>query len=412
MLQTSGKIDLGDLNLELTNSETAPISLGGAAVRNLTDRPTGKVSLSDAYGKFYYTLPVGGTGGTWVPITSVNWGTFMNNNAIWNQTLTFPTVQTFESPIYFPVTGTYTIEYSADNLLGFAFDTGYVKYSTTQSTGAEFTTSRTITQSFTNGMHTLYASVMNDSDPVPDPWGIAITIKDPGNNTIWTTRNTNFQNGNFSTGNLVVVGSTATIGDTWTVQLTGTNLDGVDTILGWPTPDDNTFPWPAMSGEKDIHNPSLYSSYGTYAVSLSNDVPAGSDPGTKSILLSLGNDANPAGQWFSAGNAYGTTRGPYFISQQFVTITANHSVSFWWRAAGTIDAYDVHAYIVEIYTGATITILDASGQTTASGTAWQQVTTVVPTTGIYKFVFVNGSWDATGGLKTGAELYITRIVVT
>jgi len=324
--------------------------------------------------------------------------------------LPVPTVQTFESTIYFPVTGTYSIEYAADNMLGFAFDSGYVKFNSAQSTGAEFNTSRTITQSFTSGNHTVYVATMNDSDPIPNPWGVAMVIKDPSNAEIWNTRNTNFQNGNFDSGNLVIAGNVATIGDTWTISLSGVNLNGTDTILGFTTPVDTSFPRANMTGEKDIHNASLYQSIGAYNVSMSTDVPSGLPAGTQSVRLSLGEDSSP-GMWFSVGNSYGTTRGPVLVSQEFVTVQANQTVSFWWKAAGVVDAYDVYAYIVEIYTGAKITILDASGATEADGTTWQQVNTVIPTTGIYKFVFVNGSWDYTGGRRTGAALFITGISV-
>lgn len=409
-LQASGRIDLSDINVELTNSATARISLGDSAVRNLLGKPSGPISLSDGYGKFLFTLPPGGTGGAWVDINdAVNWGSFMNANAIWNQETTFPTVQTFEAPIYFPVTGTYTIEYAVNDSIGFAFDSGYITYNESQSTGAGSSTSRVITQSFTSGYHTVYITVANTTGTTT--WGVAMTIKDPSNTQVWSTRNTNFQNGSFDTGSLVNHGSYATFNTEWTIQLSGVNLNGVDSILGFPTPVDSTFPWPSMTGEKDVHNASLYTSFGAYTVSVSTDVPSGLPAGTQSLRLAFGEEASPAGTWFSAGNGYGTSRGPYLISNEFVTVGANKNVSFWYKALGLVDAYDVYAYIIEIYTGTKIKILDESGQNQLAGTTWQQVTTSVPTAGVYKFVFVNGSWDATGGLKTGAALLITGISV-
>ena len=406
-LQASGRIDLSDVNVELSNSATARISLGDSAVRNLLGVPSGPVALSNGYGKFVFTLPPGGTGGAWVPTSDASWGTFMNTYAIWNQETTTPTVQTFESPIYFPVSGTYTIEYAVNDSIGFEFDTGYITYNELQSTGAESSGSRSIVRNFSSGYHTIYITASNASGP----WGIAMTIKDPSNNQLWSTRNTNFQNGGFDSGSLVNHGSYATFNTEWTIQLSGVNLNGVDSILGFPTPVDSTFPWPGMTGEKDVHNSGLYSSFGAYTVSMSTDVPSGLPAGTQSLRLAFGEEASPAGTWFSAGNEFGTSRGPYLISNEFVTVGANKNVSFWYKALGLVDAYDVYAYIIEIYTGAKIKILDESGQSQLAGTTWQQVTTSVPTAGVYKFVFVNGSWDATGGRKTGAALLITGITV-
>lgn len=407
-LQASGQIDLSDINVELTNSATARIGLGDSSVRTLLGVPSGRISLGDAYGKFLFTLPPGGTGGAWVEVDDLtNWGSFMNSNAIWNQNTTMPSVETFEAPIYFPVTGTYTIQYAVNDSIGFAFDSGYITYNTSQTSGAGSSTSRTITQSFSSGYHTVYITVANTVGTTT--WGVAMTIKDPSNNQIWSTRNTNFQNGNFDSGGLVDHGSYATFNTEWTIEKSGVNLNGVDTILGFPTPVDSTFPWPNMTGEKDIHNASLYSSIGPYAVSVSNDVPSGSPSGTQSLRLVFGETG--AGTWFTAGNGYGTSRGPYLISNEFITVAANKNVKFWYKAAGLIDAFDVYAYIVDIYTGTKVTLLDESGQTQTSGTTWQEVTTTVPTAGIYKFVFVCGSWDYTGGLRTGAALFITRISV-
>jgi hypothetical protein len=406
---------MSDLNVELTNGGTNRVSLGDPDIRNLLAVPTGRIALSDAYGKFKFTLPVGGTGGEWVPTSdATHWGSFMNQYAIWNQNTTVPTVETFESPIYFPVTGTYTIEYAADDLIGFAFDTGYIAYNESQSTGADFSTSRVITQSFTSGYHTIYVSVANNTSPWPGSWGIAMTVKDSSNNIIWNTRNTNFQGGYFeNTESLVQHGGYATFGTTWTIQLNGVNLDGVDNILGFTTPTDASFPWPHQSGEVDIHNPSKYAQIGSYTVAMDSDVPSGLPAGSQSMVLSLGTPTPMifAGTQYVPPGAYGTTRGPYLISEEFVTVAAGKTVKFWYKAAGIVDAYDIYAYIIDIYNGTKITILNESGQTTSSGTSWQQVSTVVPSAGVYKFVFVNGSWDYTGGLYTGARMLIAGITV-
>lgn len=50
-LPTTGPISLSDVNVELSRSATAPISLGESDVRNLAERASGFVGLSDLRGK-------------------------------------------------------------------------------------------------------------------------------------------------------------------------------------------------------------------------------------------------------------------------------------------------------------------------------------------------------------------------
>ena len=50
-LQASGAISFQQINVELGLSGTATISLGNAAVRSLLGKPSGTISMQDAYGK-------------------------------------------------------------------------------------------------------------------------------------------------------------------------------------------------------------------------------------------------------------------------------------------------------------------------------------------------------------------------
>ena len=50
-LQSSGIIKMSDVNVELGNSATARIALGDASVRSLLGVASGRIALSDAYGK-------------------------------------------------------------------------------------------------------------------------------------------------------------------------------------------------------------------------------------------------------------------------------------------------------------------------------------------------------------------------
>ncbi|MFN5700094.1 MAG: hypothetical protein ACK47V_05595, partial [Betaproteobacteria bacterium] len=86
------------------------------------------------------------------------------------------------------------------------------------------------------------------------------------------------------------------------------------------------------------------------------------------------------------------------------------SVSFDWKAQGGADAYDVYAYLLNVDNGTTVKMLDATGASGAMTTNWATVTTSVPADGNYKFVFVAGTFDATGGTAAGARLYIDNVV--
>jgi len=57
-LQTSGRIDVSDINVELGRSSNATGSLNSADFRDLADRPTGSIALSNFYGKSYVEPPI------------------------------------------------------------------------------------------------------------------------------------------------------------------------------------------------------------------------------------------------------------------------------------------------------------------------------------------------------------------
>lgn len=50
-MQTSGPISFQQINVELGLSPTATISLDGTTVRSLLGKPSGTISMQDAYGK-------------------------------------------------------------------------------------------------------------------------------------------------------------------------------------------------------------------------------------------------------------------------------------------------------------------------------------------------------------------------
>src|SRR5690606_8056221 len=60
-------------------------------------------------------------------------------------------------------------------------------------------------------------------------------------------------------------------------------------------------------------------------------------------------------------------------------------------------------------TGEAQTILNATGGTASATQPWTTAAVNVDQAGTYKFVFVSGSWDATGGMALGAQLFIDDI---
>ncbi len=195
-----------------------------------------------------------------------------------------------------------------------------------------------------------------------------------------------FPNGDFETGS---VNATSVSG--WTIGNERVQLNGTSTVGGWPTPTDATKP--AASG-----GDAVAMSAGNYASRLvTTDNPNG---GTKSLLME------------STGvsvTGFGIVHGPYIVSNTSLPMVAGDTVSFDWKAEGGGDAYDVYAYLLNTDNGSTVKLLDSSGSASAMTTAWANVSVTVPEDGNYKFVFVSGTFDATGGTAAGARLYIDNI---
>ena len=107
---------------------------------------------------------------------------------------------------------------------------------------------------------------------------------------------------------------------------------------------------------------------------------------------------------------YGIVHGPYLISQEAKQIFAGDVVKFDWKSDGTSDAGSVFAYLLEETTGEAIILHDYT-QGAAGTTAWATKSTNITTSGNYKFVFINGTYDATGGTVLGADFYVNNITI-
>ena len=203
-----------------------------------------------------------------------------------------------------------------------------------------------------------------------------------------------FGNNDFETGSN---GDTTISG--WSVSNEQVKLNGTTNLGGKPTANDTSFPNPVAAGSAAPHDQVAPSS-ATYQTTLSNDTSSGSGLSVK--LRSTG---------VSIIN-YGILHGPAITSDSSVKLDVGDSVSFEWKAAGGGDAYDVIGYLVDESTGHTEEILNETGADEDASTPWATVSKTITTAGTYKFVFVSGTYDYSGGTVAGAQLYIDNINVT
>jgi hypothetical protein len=183
----------------------------------------------------------------------------------------------------------------------------------------------------------------------------------------------------------------------WAVVATQIRLNGLSTIAGKPTPNDPTLP-PRGSGDNTT-------GAGDYLYELtSTDLPPGFAAPQQALHL-----YNDGGE----NAAYGVVHGPAVYSEETVHIQGGSSVEFWWRAYGSTDAYDVFGYLINVDDGTSIILINETGPDQTGSKPWTLNTTTIPAgiSGDYRFVFIVGSYDFTGGLAYGASLYITGVKV-
>ena len=185
--------------------------------------------------------------------------------------------------------------------------------------------------------------------------------------------------------------------DGWTIGQTMVQMGSTE-IAGWTTPVDTTYP----------------------AGNTTDDVSSRTNPGAQSVTLS-DYDAGYTGDLairlntgsYSINESYGIIRGPYVYSDSTVVLQEGDSVSFAWKALSGGDAYDAYGYLLNVNTGETITLLDSTAASAGVETTWAQVSQNIGASdgGEYRFVFIAGSYDASGGLLLGGELMIDDVAV-
>jgi hypothetical protein len=186
-------------------------------------------------------------------------------------------------------------------------------------------------------------------------------------------------NGGFETGDLT----------NWTSGLTQVDL-GTSSIDGVVTPTDTTDP-ASSGGDSDVPT-----TLGTLTAAASN-----TDKTTGTYAAQLKSTG------MTTANGFDVVHGPSIFSDSFAA-TSGQVINFDWRALGGGDAYDVFAYIQKS-DGTQTTILDETGSSAAGSTLWATASVTIPSDGNYKFVFVSGTYDFTGGRAAGASLFIDNI---
>ena len=112
---------------------------------------------------------------------------------------------------------------------------------------------------------------------------------------------------------------------------------------------------------------------------------------------------------FEMANGYGVVHGPAAVSDKF-SAEAGDFLKFDYTAVAGGDHYHVAGYIYEVdnngdAVGDPVIALNETGETGGG-----RASVEVPTTGEYRFVFVNGTYDGTGGQYAGASMTIDNIV--
>lgn len=163
---------------------------------------------------------------------------------------------------------------------------------------------------------------------------------------------------------------------------------------------------------------------------------SGTDSGKSGIidLTQVGNiQSTPTGglslnRMASGEYSFGAIFGPEIYSRPFVGSTGQ-AVTYQWKATGVGDDYEVYGFLVKISdnTGAACTGANGVGTYGLSNpttthtilsygrgkaSAWTTTTGSISTGGCYRFRFVGGTYDASGGLYVGGTFRVYDVQVS
>jgi hypothetical protein len=129
-----------------------------------------------------------------------------------------------------------------------------------------------------------------------------------------------------------------------------------------------------------------------------------------------GATGTPTGTNYSAGyQTYCSVYGPDVYSEPFY-VGAGMSLAFDWAAQKVQDDYEIYGYLIALSDLADVTYADSDysvvthaigrGVTSAASASWSTASAAITSPGYHRFRFVNGTYDATGGLAIGSNMYI------
>ena len=115
---------------------------------------------------------------------------------------------------------------------------------------------------------------------------------------------------------------------------------------------------------------------------------------------------------YNGYQTYCSVYGPEVYSEPFY-VGSGMSLAFDWAAQYVTDDYEVYGYLISLsdlndvsYTGSDYSVV-AHGIGNGSGSInWYTASAAIANPGFYRFRFVNGTYDATGGHAIGSTMYI------
>nr|WP_302480490.1 filamentous hemagglutinin N-terminal domain-containing protein [Cupriavidus gilardii] len=189
----------------------------------------------------------------------------------------------------------------------------------------------------------------------------------------------------------------------WTI-VDGRFVTGTTKVDGWTSPTDTTYPSANNSNGNNGDN------RGSATGSYSHEVVAGNTGQGDALKLTVSGNCGGSG----SGSGYCVVRGPYVVSDSTIALAKGDSVTFDWtaQAGAGQDAYDVFGYLLNVKTGEAQIILNRTGDSATGGSPWGTATVTADKAGTYKFVFVSGTFDFTGGNVIGANLTIDNVAAS
>ena len=310
--------------------------------------------------------------------------------------LATPVISGLSSSTYTEQAPAYIVDSNVSFSGGSNYSGGYIEFDLSSQNSSDRLTLATDSQASTvNGRLTIVGSTvyLGNGSVATVVGSVDSTYNGQNGQKLRVNFSNSFENNDFSTGSN---GSTQIVG--WTTVNQQVKF-GTDTIAGWATPVDNV--WPTNKSDGIYTDQNTPTTLGTLTTALSSTQ---NDGGGFSVQMESSGMTTLSG--------YDIVRGPYIYSNSTVALAIGDTVSFEWQAQGSSDAYDVFGYILDVNTGYTKTILNQTGNSSGASTTWATESITVSRAGDYRFVFVAGTYDYSGGLAAGARLYIDDVIVT